>query len=207
MSGGDSVGIDPGGLIGLPIQIPSLWTLARTEVSRPAAEVGPHADLIAWIENIEQPVKGTERLLPQFSSQLAFDGSDHFALSLKVLGSPEGERHFLLTSTGRGIGDRYVSPIVQMTDDLARTLAGNAQFPADVRDRRSSRIRAQSQHSTVGKPAFVESSVRHGPIQAALVTEPSTAQGRTEGKWRRVLGDPGGTRGWHGVVDVHRAIR
>ena len=206
MTGDDTVGIGPEDLIGLPIRIPSRWTIARTEVSRPAAEIFPKADLIARIENIEQPVEGTERLLPQFLSQFALDGSDRFALSLEVLGSPEGEGYFLLTSTGRGIGDRYVSPIVQMADDLTRTLASNAQFPADVRDRRSCRIRAQAQHSTVGKPALVEPRVRHGPVQAGLVTEPGTAQGRTEGERTLALGAPVGIRNWLGVVNVHRAI-
>ena len=150
-------------------------------------------------------MEGTERLLSQFLAQMTLDGPDGFALSLEVLGPPEGEGYFLLTSTGRGIGDRYVSPIVQMADDLARTLAGNAQFPADVRDRRSCRIRAQAQHSTVGKPALVKPRVRHGPVQAGLVTEPGTAQGRSEGERRLALGDPVGIRNRLGVVDVHRA--
>ena len=124
-------------------------------------------------------------------------------LSLEVLGSPEGEGHFLLTSTGRGIGDRYVSPIVQMADDLARTLAGNAQFPADVRDRRTCRTRAQAQHSTVGKLAFVKSRFRHGSVQTALIADPGPAQGGSEANRRLGLGVPTGIRSRLLMRNVH----
>ena len=105
MNADDTVGIDPGGLIGLPIRIPSLWSVVRAEASRPAAEVRPHADLFAWIENIEQPVEGGERLLPQFLSQVTLDGSDRVALSREILGSRAGEGYGFLSPTRRRIGD------------------------------------------------------------------------------------------------------
>lgn len=204
MNGDDTVGIDPEGLIGLPIPVPSLWTLVRTEVSRPAAEVRPHADLFAWIENIDQPVEGGERLLPQFLSQLTLDGSDRVALSCEILGPRDGEGYGFLSSTRRRIGDRHVTPIVQTADDFARTLAGNAQFPPDIRDRRSGGIRAQAQHSTVGKPALVKPRVCHGRVQAVLIGDPGTAQGRSEADRRLALGHPVGVRKRTGARDVHK---
>ena len=105
MTGDDTVGIGPEDLIGLPIRIPSLWTVARTEVSRPAAEVRPHAHLISRIENIDQPVESGKRLFPQFLSQLTFDGSNRFALYLEILAPQGGEGHGLFSSTGWRIVD------------------------------------------------------------------------------------------------------
>lgn len=105
MNANDTAGIDSEGLIGLPIRIPSLWSVVRTEASRPTAEVRSHADLFAWIENIEQPVEGGERLFPQFLSQLMLDGSDRVALSLEIPGPREGEGYGFLSSTRRRIGD------------------------------------------------------------------------------------------------------
>jgi hypothetical protein len=101
----DTGGIDPAGFIGLAIPIPSLWSVAGTEVSRPAAEVRPHADLFSCIENIEQPVEGGERLFPQFLSQLTLDGSDRVSLSLEISGPRDGEGYGFLSSTRRRIGD------------------------------------------------------------------------------------------------------
>ena len=69
---------------------------------------------------------------------------------------------------------------MQKADDLGRTLAGHAQFPPDVRDRRSCGLRAQAQYSTVGKSALVKPGVRHGPVQSALIADPGAAQGRSE---------------------------
>ncbi len=203
MSGDDSVGIDPEGLVGLPIPVPSLWALVRAEVSRPAVEVRPHADLFAWIENIDQPVEGGERVLPQFLSQLTLNSSDRLALSREILGPQGSEGYGFLSSTRRRIGDRHVTPIVQMADDLARTLASNAQFPPDIRDRRSGGIRAQAQYSTVGKPALVKPRVRHGPIQSALIADPGTAQGRSEADRTLAPRHRVGVRKRFGARDVH----
>ena len=96
-----TTGIDPEGLIGLPIPVPALWCVVRTEASRPTVEVRPHADLFAWIENIEQPSEGCERLFPQFFSQLTFDGSDRDSLSLEILGPQVGEGYGFLSPTRR----------------------------------------------------------------------------------------------------------
>lgn len=203
MSGDDTVGIDPEGLIGLPIPIPSFGSVVRTEASRPTAEVRPHADLFTWIEDIEQPVEGGERLFTQFLSQVTLDGSDRFALSLEIPGPRDGEGYGFFSSTRRRIGDRHVTPIVQMADDLARTLASNAQFPPDIRDRRSGGIRAQAQYSTVRKPALVKPRVRHGPIQSALIADPGAAQGRSEADRTLAPRHRVGVRKRFGARDVH----
>ena len=203
MNANDMVGIGPEGLVGLPIPGPSLWTLVKTEASRPTGEVRLHPDLIAWIEDIEQPVEGGERLLPEFASQVILDGPHRVALSLEILGPQGSEGYRFLSPTRRRIGDRHVTPIVQKADDLARTLAGNAQFAPDIRDRRSCGIRAQAQHSTVGKSALVKPGVRHGPVQSALIADPGAAQGRSEADQTLASRHRVGARKRFGARDVH----
>ncbi len=77
-------------------------------------------------------MKGGERFLPEFPVQLILDGSDRVSLSLEIADPRDGEGHGFLSATRRRIGDLHVTSIVQMANDLARTLAGSAHSPPDI---------------------------------------------------------------------------
>ena len=91
--------------------------------------------LLAIIERVEQGTQSGEPCITERGPQLVLDRSSGRSLCLKVVDAAGSEHHRLLPLADRRIGDRDVATITQVRDDFAGTLASDAEFASDGRDR------------------------------------------------------------------------
>ncbi len=88
----------------------------------------------------------------------------------------------LLAAVGRGAPKGHVAPVTEGSHDLARSLASDAELPADPGSRDLLGLAAEPEHSTVGESPIREAGGGHLLVEPALVADPRPPQGSTQGE-------------------------
>lgn len=139
-----------------------------------AGDVLKKAGLLGAAERFEHPVEAHKGLLADRPSEAPLYPPGGSPVRLQVLESQWGERQGLLPAAGRRDAHSQVSLIAQAGDDLGRALAADAEFPADVGDRRGRVPRTDPQDPTIGE-AGLEAVCPQLGLQGPPVADPGLA--------------------------------